>query len=36
MKDLPYFLDHKTHLGFRGGKEEKIFEAKSVVKYLIT
>ena len=32
----PYFSDHKMHLGFRGGKEGKIFEAKNVVKYLIT
>ena len=35
-KQLPYFLDHKMHLGFRGEKWEKIFEAKNVVKYLIT
>ena len=33
---LPYFADHKAHLGFRGGNRKKNFEAKNVVKYLIT
>lgn len=35
-KKVLYFLDHKIHLGFRGGKYEKKFEAKNVIKYLIT
>ena len=28
MKTFTVFLDHKMHLGFRGGKQEKKFEEK--------